>query len=69
MADQVAGASLADAQAVIDVGAQLHATWRYHRELAWLDDASHFAHVDAVDAFVACVTPFFSRPHPDSAAG
>jgi hypothetical protein len=39
MADQVAGASLADAQAVIDVGAQLHATWWQSPKLAdlgWL---------------------------------
>ena len=39
MADQVAGADLADAQAVIDVGAQLHATWwesPHLDELTWL---------------------------------
>jgi len=39
MADQVAGADLADAQAVIDVGAQLHAAWWESdrlAELTWL---------------------------------
>ena len=39
MADQVAGADLADAEAVMDVGAQLHATWwesPHLDELAWL---------------------------------
>lgn len=35
--------------------------------LRWLDEASHFAHVDAVDRFVACVTPFFARPSPPPA--
>ena len=39
MADQVVGADLADAEAVIDVGAQLHATWwesPHLDELTWL---------------------------------
>ena len=39
MADQVLGADLADAQAVIDVGAQLHAAWwesDHLAELTWL---------------------------------
>jgi hypothetical protein len=37
MADQVVGASLADAEAVIDVGAQLHATWWESPKLADLE--------------------------------
>ena len=39
MADQVSGADLADACAVIDAGAQLHATWWESErlaELSWL---------------------------------
>jgi hypothetical protein len=39
MADQVSGADLADAQAVVDAGAQLHATWWESErlaELSWL---------------------------------
>jgi pimeloyl-ACP methyl ester carboxylesterase len=36
-------------------------------ELVWLDDASHFAHVDAPEAVVATVLPFLSRPGVASA--
>lgn len=37
-------------------------------ELVWLDDASHFAHVDAPDRFVRAVLPFLERPAKRDAA-
>ena len=61
MADQVAGADLADAQAVIDVGAQLHATWwesPHLAELTWLrplNNPAYMARRGSVHAVVAGV--------------
>ena len=41
------------------VGDRLHAAVP-RAELIWLDDASHFAHVDAADRFVAAIRPFLA---------
>jgi hypothetical protein len=54
MADQVAGADLVDAQAVIDVGAQLHATWWESprlAELTWLRPLNNPAYMAVGDQF------------------
>ena len=56
MADQVAGADLADAQAVIDVGAQLHATWWESDQLAelkWLRPLNNPAYMTVGDQYAA----------------
>ncbi len=42
------------------VGERLRA-WMPTAEWVWLEEASHFAHVDATDAFVAAVDPFIRR--------
>jgi hypothetical protein len=54
MADQVAGADLADAQAVVDVGAQLHATWWESPQLAeltWLRPLNNPAYMAVGDQY------------------
>lgn len=56
MADQVAGADLADAQAVIDVGAQLHAAWwesDHLAELTWLRPLNNPAYMAVGDQYAA----------------
>ncbi len=63
MADQVAGANLADAQAVIDVGAQLHATWwesPHLDELTWLRPLNNPAYM-AVGAQYVQSWPAFAE--------
>ena len=69
MADQVAGADLADAQAVIDVGAQLHATWWESPlldELTWLRPLNNPAYMAVgaqyVQSFPAFAEMFASAP-------
>ncbi|MBX7193222.1 MAG: alpha/beta hydrolase [Sandaracinaceae bacterium] len=42
------------------VGRRLHALVP-SAELVWLDQASHFAHVDATERFVSTATPFLAR--------
>jgi hypothetical protein len=54
MADQITGACLEDAQAVIDVGAQLHATWWESPkldELAWLRPLNNPAYMSGGDTY------------------
>ena len=54
MADQVAGASLADAEAVIDVAAQLHAAWWESprlSELTWLRPLNNPAYMAVGDQY------------------
>ena len=54
MADQVAGADLADAQAVIDVGAQLHAAWwesPHLDDLTWLRPLNNPAYMAVGDQY------------------
>jgi aminoglycoside phosphotransferase (APT) family kinase protein len=54
MADQVAGANLADAEAVIDVGAQLHATWwesAHLADLTWLRPLNNPAYMTVGDQY------------------
>ena len=54
MADQLAGADLADAQAVIDVGAQLHATWwesPHLDDLTWLRPLNNPAYMAIGDQY------------------
>jgi Ecdysteroid kinase-like family len=54
MADQVAGATLADAEAVMDVGAQLHATWwesPHLDELTWLRPLNNPAYMAVGDQY------------------
>jgi Ecdysteroid kinase-like family len=54
MADQVAGADLADAEAVMDVGAQLHATWWESPRLAdltWLRPLNNPAYMAIGDQY------------------
>ena len=54
MADQVAGASLADAEAVIDVAAQLHAAWWESprlEELKWLRPLNNPAYMAVGDQY------------------
>ena len=56
MADQVAGADLADAQAVMDVGAQLHAAWWESdrlAELTWLRPLNNPAYMAVGDQYAA----------------
>ena len=56
VADQVVGADLADAQAVIDVGAQLHATWWNSprlTELTWLRPLNNPAYMGVGDQYAA----------------
>ncbi len=55
MADQVAGADLADAQAVIDVAAQLHATWwesPHLDDLTWLRPLNNPAYMAVGDQYM-----------------
>jgi Ecdysteroid kinase-like family len=61
MADQVEGASLADAQAVIDVGAQLHATWWQSPkldQLEWLRPLNNPAYKAGQQQFQASLPVF-----------
>lgn len=54
MADQVAGADLADAQAVMDVGAQLHAAWwesPHLDDLTWLRPLNNPAYMAVGDQY------------------
>jgi Ecdysteroid kinase-like family len=54
MADQVAGADLGDAEAVIDVAAQLHATWwesAHLADLAWLRPLNNPAYMGIGDQY------------------
>lgn len=55
MADQVRGADLADAEAVIDAGAQLHATWWESArlaELSWLRPLNNPAYMGVGEQYV-----------------
>ena len=63
MADQVAGADLADAQAVMDVGAQLHAAWWESdrlAELTWLRPLNNPAYMAVGDQY-ATSWPIFAE--------
>ena len=55
VADQIAGADLADAEAVIDVGAQLHAAWWESprlTDLAWLRPLNNPAYMGIGDQYI-----------------
>lgn len=63
MADQVSGADLADAQAVVDVGAQLHAMWWESPrlgELSWLRPLNNPAYMSVGDQY-AQAWPVFAE--------
>ena len=73
MADQVAGADLADAQAVIDMGAQLHANWWASPRLdslTWLRPLNNPAYMNAGDQYAQAWPVFaemFAGAVPDAA--
>jgi ecdysteroid kinase len=73
MADQVAGADLADAQAVIDVGAQLHAAWWASPRLdslTWLRPLNNAAYMTVGDQYAQAWPVFaemFATSVPDAA--
>jgi hypothetical protein len=68
MADQVTGADLADARAVIDVGAQLHAEWWESprlAELSWLRPLNNPAYMAVGDQYTQS-WPVFAAMFADS---
>jgi hypothetical protein len=73
MADQVSGADLADAQAVIDVGAQLHAEWWESprlTELSWLRPLNNPAYMAVGEQYTQSWPAFaamFRDSVPDAA--
>ena len=73
MADQVSGADLADAEAVIDVGAQLHAAWWASPRLdslTWLRPLNNPAYMAVGDQYTQAWPVFaemFAASVPDTA--